>query len=112
MSININTFDLSERDFPANQTTVANEMATTKQISNTENSESKGCLDDILDMDERIKSDNTEEDDPNFPEQDYNEDELPEEWKEGYVDEILLIEMQEQDEINAMIKGYPTRFSS
>jgi hypothetical protein len=108
MTTQNNTTDLSERDFPVNAASIANEMATTKVISNSDNLDSKGMLYDILYMDERIKSDDYEENDPEFPEHDnYVEVEIPEEWKEGFIDEILLIEMQHQEEENARIKGYP-----
>ncbi len=108
MSLNNNITDLSERNFPVNAASNANEMATTKQVSKSDNLDSKGRLYEILDMDEILISDDTEVSDPEFPEQDYyEEEEIPEEWKEGYVDEILLIENQLQEEENARIKGYP-----
>ena len=106
--LNITNTDLSGRDFQVGTASNANEMATTKQVSNSDNLDSKGMLYEILDMDEILISDDTEVSDPEFPEQDYyEEEEIPEEWKEGYVDEILLIENQLQEEENARIKGYP-----
>jgi hypothetical protein len=108
MSLNNKTTDLSGKDFQLDSASNANEMATTIQASNSENLDSKGMLYDILDLDERIKSEDTEESDPDFPEQNYyEEEEIPEEWKEGYVDEVFLIENQLQEEENARIKGYP-----
>lgn len=102
MILNNNTTDLSERDFPVNAASIANEMVITEQVSSIGNSESKDVLYGILDLDESIKSEDAEESDPEYP-----DEFLPEEMREGYYDEILLIEQQQQEEENAMIKGYP-----
>lgn len=67
MSIKSNTTDLYGRDFQVETASNANEMATTERVSTFENIESKVGLHDILDLDERIKSDDTEESDPDFP---------------------------------------------
>jgi len=103
-----NTTDFLEGDLQINPASNANEMVVTEQVSSIGNSELMDVLYDILDLDESIKSEDAEESDPEFPEHDnYVEVEIPEEWKEGFFDEILLIEMQQQEEENAMIKGYP-----
>lgn len=67
----LNITDLSERDFPVNAASIANEMATTKVISNSDNLNSKGMFYDVQDLDERIKLEDTEKSDPNFPNEEY-----------------------------------------
>lgn len=98
MSLNNNITDISGRDFQVETASNANEMATSNKIYS---------FDNILDIgaDERVKSDDNEESDPNFP--DVYQPQEPEKIELGDFDELLLIEMQQQEEENAMIKGYP-----
>ncbi len=110
MSLINNITDLSGMDFQVDTASDANEMAKTPEVSKYFNSDSNGFFDDgILDIgaDEikPIQDTEEEEDDPNIPDE-YQPVET-ENIKLGDFDEVLLIEMQQQEEENAMIKGYP-----
>jgi hypothetical protein len=104
MNTQNNITDLSGRDFLVNKASVANEMATSATTLKVDNFETTDVLYRIKDIDanERIEPNDAEDSDPNFP-----DEYLAEESNDDYYDEILLIEIQQQEEENAMIKGYP-----